>query len=465
MSAVGFVSQLGADARRTSAEASEQKRDDALALRERQADQIQASITNFQKDPNLSEEERKFKISEAQQQLTGLYQPHEGQDLFNRLGRLIHHGHTDLPPKPNAIQTRTPAMATGGVNIPPGPTTQVELKPGMTIADILGASSNTPKPEAAAATNDVQQKMDQVEAAYEKTFHKSMSDDEKERFFRHLAGGAPLEPKPAAAPKPPKGLKYDSATDEVVDSDTGKRYTRKSKNMPEDVAAMFGDAESVQKKKNQLNDTRFAQRLEMQTRAIAARFDAGDYVAARRNLNKAKDDYRQSVTRATTMDQNLIDARKGSQQAMLSMVANHIGMTLGAQKGARITRAVWDEATESAPWISSTIAKSFHQDENGDYIFDGWKGGVTLTDDQMQQMVDLAHQKVDIQKQAIQGVEEDYSDDLAKGGKHENPAPKKNAKPTTPAPAPKTPSPTAAAPATTSDPLADAIVEALSKVK
>ena len=53
-----------------------------------------------------------------------------------------------------------------------------------------------------------------------------------------------------------------------------------------------------------------------------------------------------------TMDKNLKDALAGDQQAMLSLVANHIGMTLGAQKGARINQAVWNEAVESAPWLA-----------------------------------------------------------------------------------------------------------------
>lgn len=114
-----------------------------------------------------------------------------------------------------------------------------------------------------------------------------------------------------------------------------------------------------------------------------------DEVDTKAALEGAKD-------RVETMDQNLADAMKDkdNQQAMLSLIANHIGMTLGAQKGARINQAVWNEAVASAPWIEASLAKMFHFDaDKGEYVLDGWKTGVTLTPDQMKQMVELAHQK------------------------------------------------------------------------
>ncbi len=89
------------------------------------------------------------------------------------------------------------------------------------------------------------------------------------------------------------------------------------------------------------------------------------------------------------------DAMEGKQQAMLSITANHIGMTLGAQKGARMSQAIWDEAIASAPWIKVQIAKWFHpaNDGSGDMIFDGYKSGVNLTPEQVGQMVELAKQR------------------------------------------------------------------------
>ncbi len=112
--------------------------------------------------------------------------------------------------------------------------------------------------------------------------------------------------------------------------------------------------------------------------------------------------YHGAQLRMETMDKNIRHALNGDQQAMLSLVAQHIGMTLGAQKGARINQAVWNEAVASAPWLQTVYAKAFHNDpETGDMVFDGWKGGVTLTPDQMRSMVDLAHEQVDTLKDSL----------------------------------------------------------------
>jgi len=80
-------------------------------------------------------------------------------------------------------------------------------------------------------------------------------------------------------------------------------------------------------------------------------------------------------------------AKQGDQQAALSVVANHIGMTLGAQKGARINQAVWNEATESAPWLQN-IQKRFGPD--------GYLQGVTLSPQQVDQMVELGKLRRDV---------------------------------------------------------------------
>ncbi len=109
--------------------------------------------------------------------------------------------------------------------------------------------------------------------------------------------------------------------------------------------------------------------------------------------------YQAAVDRSTLMDNNLRDALNGNQQAMVSLVANHVGMTGGAQPGMRITRATWEEAAQSAPWIDTVKAKWFHEDpQTGDLIFDGFKGGINLTPEQMKQMVQLAHEKTQVFK-------------------------------------------------------------------
>jgi hypothetical protein len=142
--------------------------------------------------------------------------------------------------------------------------------------------------------------------------------------------------------------------------------------------------------------------------------EKSDYIAAKKVVTKAEDDYDTAIDRQKTMHQNLEAGLKGDQQAMLSLVANHIGMTLGAQKGARITRAVWDEATASTPWLAKLEAK-----------FDsrGYLSGVTLAPDQMRQMVELADQKVGILKEHSDRVKDKYVDALAVKGRGKTVAP------------------------------------------
>ena len=97
-------------------------------------------------------------------------------------------------------------------------------------------------------------------------------------------------------------------------------------------------------------------------------------------VGKAYDDYENSVSRLNIMQQNYEKALGGDQQAMLSLLANHIGMTMGLQKGARITQALLQEAESSAPALGRFQAR---------FDKDGYLMGVVLTPEQMHSMVDL----------------------------------------------------------------------------
>ena len=103
-----------------------------------------------------------------------------------------------------------------------------------------------------------------------------------------------------------------------------------------------------------------------------------------------------SNERLTIMKQNEIDGNKGDQQADISMIANHIGMTLGMQKGARITQTVWNEAMQSDPLLRRVGARF----EGGEIRL-----GAVLTPEQRRQMVSLAEQryKQDLQKARSMG--------------------------------------------------------------
>ncbi len=102
----------------------------------------------------------------------------------------------------------------------------------------------------------------------------------------------------------------------------------------------------------------------------------------------------ESDTRFRVMKDSEEAAKRGDQQAQLNILANHLGMTQGLQKGARITQTLMNEAVSSAPWLDRVVARGFHKDpDTGDYVFDGYKEGVTLTPDQIDQMVSLGQKR------------------------------------------------------------------------
>jgi hypothetical protein len=91
-----------------------------------------------------------------------------------------------------------------------------------------------------------------------------------------------------------------------------------------------------------------------------------------------------SEERLKVMRQNYVDGLKGDQQAQLSLLANHLGMTMGLQKGARLNQAIISEAQKSRPWLQGLKAK---------FDSDGYLTGVTLSPQQMQQMVSLGEDR------------------------------------------------------------------------
>ena len=98
-------------------------------------------------------------------------------------------------------------------------------------------------------------------------------------------------------------------------------------------------------------------------------------------------------TRYKIMLDNSIDALMGDQQAMVSLLMNHIGMTLGAQKGTRVAKSIIDEAQASAPWTQRVYAAWGHWDASGDWVYDGYKTGTKLTGRQIHQMIGLAKER------------------------------------------------------------------------
>lgn len=101
----------------------------------------------------------------------------------------------------------------------------------------------------------------------------------------------------------------------------------------------------------------------------------------------------ESAERFNVMAKNYEDAVKNhDQQAMLSLLANHLGMTMGLQKGSRLTKDVYHEAERSRPWLQGAQAR---------FDSDGYLSGVVLTVPQMQQMINLGRER--------------FSEDVSKG--------------------------------------------------
>ena len=230
-----------------------------------------------------------------------------------------------------------------------------------------------------------------------------------------MIGGQPVKGKPATEKTPglmepeEKGGLFLGVTDKT-DPLHPKRYSieqLKNSTAPPEAVAIYHDYQTQEREKNAEAEKKLREREAMQTdrmvRGLQIALEKGDYLAAQKEVNKAKEDYRGGVQRLKTMQDNLQAGLKGDQQAMLSLTANHIGMTLGAQKGARITRAVWDEATESAPWLSRVTAR---------WTPDGYLSGVVLTPDQMHQMVHLGQEKVKILGENVADVQNDYGEAL-----------------------------------------------------
>lgn len=141
--------------------------------------------------------------------------------------------------------------------------------------------------------------------------------------------------------------------------------------------------------------------LALQQNAFTLAIQSGALKDADKIYSQNWNDLKQRQGALSLMEQNYQQALQGNQQAMVSLLFNHMGMTSGAVKGTRMNRANIEEAVHSTPWLSGVVAKWFHQDANGDYIFDGLKGGINLTKPQMEQMMELARDRVAVQRQVL----------------------------------------------------------------
>jgi hypothetical protein len=103
--------------------------------------------------------------------------------------------------------------------------------------------------------------------------------------------------------------------------------------------------------------------------------------AAKQQLFKVYQPVSDSAERMNVMAQNAEDALRGNQQAGLSLLSNHIGMTMGLVKGARINKEIYQNAEQSQPWLQGIKAH---------FSKDGYLDGTALSPGQISNMMDLA---------------------------------------------------------------------------
>lgn len=115
-------------------------------------------------------------------------------------------------------------------------------------------------------------------------------------------------------------------------------------------------------------------------------------------LTKSFATYQQSQSRMDVMDQSYRDAIRdpGNSQAQLNLLANHLGMTMGLQPGARMNQAIIQEAMKSG-YLDERIQAHFGPD--------GYLTGVVLTPRQMSQMMTLAQSRLMEDARAVRETE------------------------------------------------------------
>ncbi len=151
------------------------------------------------------------------------------------------------------------------------------------------------------------------------------------------------------------------------------------------------------------NATQFGQRQALLNQEFQLGVNRGYIADANKAFVDSVKDYGSSMKTMQSMDEayKSIQANPNNQQAQVALLMSHIGMTLGVVKGARVGKAQIEEAEQSRTAMAG-LASRLNFDKNGDLNWsDPIRKGVTLTPDQMQQMVDLGHQRMNILHQNI----------------------------------------------------------------
>lgn len=184
-----------------------------------------------------------------------------------------------------------------------------------------------------------------------------------------------------------------------------ERLGAQDKRLAETIAATGQRQQAGFTQQDELEDRKQEGRMEVQRAKADAQMAVHKYQAAHPNANlppvltKAFGTYQQSQSRMDVMDASYKDAIRdpGNQQAMLNLLASHLGMTMGLQPGARMNQAIIGEAQRSG-YLDERIEAHFGPD--------GFMTGVVLTPRQMSQMMTLAQSRLMEDARAVKATEE-----------------------------------------------------------
>jgi hypothetical protein len=234
----------------------------------------------------------------------------------------------------------------------------------------------------------------------------------------------------SAAASVPKPLQYDPKTDQVVDAKSGKRWSVGEKGMPVDVASVFKGANSATFEKQQ----RALQLLGAHTdaalashavqvpdpnnpgntiwmpvgKAISTGASGTGSAEHKGAVNEeaglvkqeldAKKDFNNASTNLSMMLKTSDAAKKGDGSAQVGILANYLKTVVGGQgTGLRITKAEWDAAAKTRPWITGIQAT---------FSPAGIMTGAAIAPSQVDQMIQEVHQKTKALHETYQSAQQ-----------------------------------------------------------
>jgi len=175
--------------------------------------------------------------------------------------------------------------------------------------------------------------------------------------------------------------------------------------------AMDAGAKAKNSQFEQRRQENYRHMEQMQARSIAASnqramysfqnaLAMGQFKPAEGLMTKQEQQVYQDKGMMAKMNSLMPDALAGNQQAQLAILMNHVAMTTH-QPGAaqRATRAMVEEAEKSAPWLQNVEKR---------YGPDGYLEGVTLSPEQIQNMVELAPNTLAADSSVLEGMKKDY---------------------------------------------------------